>query len=248
MLKTSNFFDSFCKNAKHNAILVMDTKGVILEVNKAFLTAFGYVNEDLIERNFNILFTEEDRKKNKPEIELQKANNEGSGSDDNYLLQKSGKQVWVNGESVLVTGDDEVSYIIKIIHNIEAQKQLERFLLESNDFIETILESITDRGLIILDAEMKVIKVNSKFVEMFNLKEQPPEESKVSNIQHPFWSSPDVKQLLRNVLVRNEAIQNKGMEYTDDEGKIKWIELSSKFLQTHNVDKRILLAITPVAD
>jgi len=247
MLRTSGFFESLCSNAKHNTILVMDTGGVILQVNQAFISSFGYSKEDVLNKHFSMLFTEEDRKRNKPNIEIQKVNTEGSGNDDNYLVQKSGKAVWVNGESVLVTNEHEEAFIVKIIHNIEAQKQLERFLVESNDFIETILDSITDKALIILDTSMKVIKANSLFTELFNPGKQVVEESKLSSIPHPLWSSPEVKQLLRNVLVKNEPLSNVEVAYSNEDGSTGRVSLSSKFLHTHDTDKRILLVVSPIA-
>ncbi len=239
MINTSSFFDSFCKNAKHNAVIIMDTDGIIVQINQAFTTSFGYDPEDILQKSFSVLFTEEDKKKNKPELELQMVITQGSGSDDNYIVQKSGKFNWVNGESVLVTGEDGTRNIIKIIHNIEAQKQLERFLVESNDFIETILESITDRGLMILDKELKIIKVNGKFVEMFNLPGYPAEGSRLSGVDNPFWKSNEVKQLLRDVVVKDQLFQKVKIAYSFHED-IRMIELSSKFLHSFT-ETRILL-------
>ena len=219
---------------------------MILEVNQAFLNSFGYKEEDVLQKNFSMLFTSDDKKINRPQREIENANIEGSGNDDNYLVQKSGKAIWVNGESVLVTDEEGTSFIIKIIHNIEAQKQLERFLLQSNDFIETILDSINDRGLLIVDAGLKVVKVNSRLAEMFGLSKPPAEDSRVSGIGHPFWSSPEVKQLLRDVIVKDDPITNLPMEYTNPNGDIKKIELTSKVLHTHTSDKRVLLVVRPV--
>lgn len=243
MLKTTAFFDSLCKNAKHNAIIVMDTTGIILDVNEAFLHSFGYNRADVLQKNFSMLFTAEDKKMKKPEIEIQKANAEGSGSDDNFLVQKSGKTVWVNGESILVTDEENTSYIVKIIHNISAQKQLERFLLQSNDFIEEILDSITDRALIIIDASMKVVKVNSTFLEMFDLTKPPAEDSRISNIGHHFWASPPVKEMLRDILVKDKTVQDVAMQYITRNNQTRPIAVTSKFLHSYNADKRILLSI-----
>lgn len=224
----------------------MDTTGIILEVNDAFLHSFGYSRADVVQKNFSMLFTDEDKKMNKPGVEIQKTNTEGSGNDDNFLVQKSGKAVWVNGESILVTDEENVSYIVKIIHNISAQKQLERFLLQSNDFIEEILDSITDRALIIIDASMKVIKTNSAFLEMFSLTKPPAEDSRISNIGHHFWASPAVKEILRDTLVKDETVQDLIMRYITRDGETKQIAVTSKFLHARDADKRILLSIKSV--
>lgn len=224
----------------------MDTTGIILEVNDAFLHSFGYSRADVVQKNFSMLFTDEDKKMNKPGVEIQKTNTEGSGNDDNFLVQKSGKAVWVNGESILVTDEENVSYIVKIIHNISAQKQLERFLLQSNDFIEEILDSITDRGIIIIDASMKVIKVNGAFLEMFDLTKPPAEDSRLSGIGHHFWNSIAVKEMLRNVLIKEEPVTELPMQYFTRNDEVRHIVLTSKFLHSHGADKRILLAIKPI--
>jgi len=245
MLKTTGFFDSLCKNAKHNSIIVMNTDGTILEVNQAFLSSFGYKEDDVVQKNFSMLFTEEDKKVNRPQRELHTAITEGSGNDDNFLVQKSGKTVWVNGESILVT-DEEVTYIVKIIHNIEAQKQLERFLLQSNDFIEGILDSITDRALIIIDSSMKVVKVNQVFLEMFDLTKPPAEDSRISGIGHHFWNSPRLKDILRDILVKDEPANDLPMEYITRTDETKHVTITSKYLHAHQGDKRILLSLKPV--
>lgn len=224
----------------------MDTTGIILEVNDAFLHSFGYSRADVLQKNFSMLFTEEDKKMKRPEVEIQRANTEGSGNDDNFLVQKSGKTVWVNGESILVTNEDNVSYIVKIIHNISAQKQLERFLLQSNDFIEEILDSITDRALIIIDSSMKVVKVNSEFLTMFGLTKPPAEDSRISGIGHHFWASPAVKEMLRDILVKDEPIQNLPMRFITREGETRQITVTAKLLHTREADKRILLSLTTV--
>ncbi|HXL57718.1 MAG TPA: PAS domain S-box protein [Chitinophagaceae bacterium] len=90
---TFEFFDLFFNTAKQNSVIIMNTDGLILKVNEAFTTAFGYSIDDLAEKNFNLLFTEEDKKSDKPAKELQKIKSEGSANDDNYLVHKDGLPV-----------------------------------------------------------------------------------------------------------------------------------------------------------
>src|SRR2546423_8822968 len=168
-MDTSEFFNSFYKNARENSVIIMNTEGFILKVNDAFTDAFGYNNNDLSEKNFSLLFTEEDKKAGKPIVELQRIKSKGVASDDNYLLHKDGSPIWTSGESVFVCTSKEENYIIKVVQNIHAQKQLEGFLTESNQFIESIFESIRDAALVVLDSLMKIIKVNSTFIKMFEI-------------------------------------------------------------------------------
>ena len=81
------------------------------------------------------------------------------------LYIKMEVKLWVAGESVLIE-DNEKTYIVKVIHNIHAQKQLERFLLQSHEFIDTIFDSIKESALLILDSSIRIIKVNQCFYKI----------------------------------------------------------------------------------
>ncbi len=184
----------------------MKCDGEILDVNEAFHLRFGYLPQDLVGKNFSILFTEKDKEINKPERELQNVNALGSASDENYIVHKDGSKLWVTGESVLIENKDRQTCVVKVIHNIHAQKQLERFLLESHEFIESIFDSITDSALLLLDSSIRIIKVNRAFLKMFHLQKEPVKGCRLSDIENDFWMRPDVKQEVVNFLV----IQNTG--------------------------------------
>lgn len=179
----------------------MKCDGEILDVNEAFHLRFGYLPEDLIGKNFSILFTEKDKEINKPERELQNVNAQGSANDENYIVHKDGSKLWVTGESVLIENKDRKTCVVKVVHNIHAQKQLERFLLQSHEFIESIFDSITDSALLLLDSSIRIIKVNRAFVKMFHLQKEPEKNSRLSDIDNDFWIRPDVKQEVVNFLV-----------------------------------------------
>lgn len=205
-MNTSGFFETFFNNAKYNGIIIMDTKGIIININEAFHLRFGYAAEDLTGKNFSVLFTESDKEISKPERELETVLADGSCSDENYLIHKDGNKVWVTGESVHIENNKEESYVVKVIHNIHAQKQLERFLLQSHEFIDSVFDSIDESGLLMLDSRLRIIKANKAFIKLFNLKQPVEEGSRLSDLDNPFWQRADVKQEVVNFLV----IQNTG--------------------------------------
>ena len=243
MVEMTGFFSSFYRNAKQNSVIIMDNGGIILQVNAAFVTAFGYEAKEVEGKHFRMLFTEEDKKTDKPEREIITAVAEGSMSDNNYLVHHDGgTSIWVNGESVLVTNKHNEKFIVKIIHNIHAQKQLERFLLESNEFIDSIFESIKDVGLIIIDSSMKVVKANKAFLKMFDIKKEIEEGSKVSSIDHKFWKQEDIKDEIRNTIVKQQPLKNKAYSFERDSGK-KNIDISLKPMDGIGTGKSILVVI-----
>ena len=123
--ETQQLFYEIFNNAKANGIIIMDEKGIIQEVNEAFTTAFGYTTEDVKSKHTRTLFLQKDQLTLLPEIELNQTHREGASSDENYLVHKDGTPIWITGESILAKIDDSTRSI-KIIHNIHAQKQLER--------------------------------------------------------------------------------------------------------------------------
>jgi PAS domain S-box-containing protein len=245
-LNTTGFFETFFNNARYNGILLMKCDGEILDVNEAFHLRFGYLPEDLIGKNFSILFTENDRAIKKPESELQTVQEQGSANDENYIVHKDGSKLWVTGESVLIRNKDRETCIVKVVHNIHAQKQLERFLLKSHEFIESIFDSITDSALLLLDSSIRVNKVNRAFIKMFKLQKEPVKGSRLSDINNAFWARPDVKQGIVNFIVTEKG-GTKTYEMEMDGENIK-LNFQGKLIEGVAGNERKLLIMIKAAE
>lgn len=246
-MDTSDFFDTFFQNARYNGVLIMDKYGTILHINNAFKIRFGYEEDDLKGKNFSVLFIEKDREMKKPEKELQLVLTEKSANDENYLLNKDGNKIWVAGESVMVENDKNESYILKVVHNIHAQKQLERFLLQSHEFIDTIFESVPETGLLLLDTSIRIINANRAFLEIFGLKQPIKQGSRLIEINHPFWQRQDVRQEVVNYLVINNFVESKIFETETAEGELKKINVQGKILDgTQKEERKLVIMINEV--
>lgn len=243
-MNTSGFFETFFSNARYNGIIIMDTKGIVININEAFHLRFGYLVEDLVGKHFSVLFTEKDREIKKPETELQIVLAEGSANDENYLVNKQGNKVWVTGESVYIENKNGEAYIVKIVHNIHAQKQLERFLLESHEFLETVFDSVDESALLILDSRLRVIKTNKAFLEIFELEEPIAEGSRLTEINNPFWQRPDVKQEAISHLTMNNKNEEKAFELKTSSGNIRKVIFRAKLVEgVANTERKLLIMI-----
>ncbi len=242
-LNTSIFFNTFFHNAKFNGILIMNKDGVIVDVNKAFNLRFGYSAKDLVDKNFSVLFTEKDQADKKPEKELRQTITEGSSNDENYLVNKEGNKVWVTGESVLIEHDTN-TYLVKVVHNIHAQKQLERFLLQSHEFIDTVFDSIEESALLMLDTRLRILKANKTFVEMFELNGPVEKGSRISELENAFWQKPEVKQEAINFLVMHNVSETKIFEMETKTGEIKKISFQGKLVEgVPGIERKLLVMI-----
>ncbi len=162
-----NYFAALFNNSVENNVILMDNKGNIIAINDAFTKCFGYEPKDLIGQNMCVLFTEEDKKKGKPEEEVRKVLSYRQASDDNDLVAKDKTVTWVKGESVLVTNDEGDERILKVIQDIHKQKTSEISRQQLHDFNESILRSIDDM-VIVLDDKMNILKANKSFSAVFD--------------------------------------------------------------------------------
>jgi PAS domain S-box-containing protein len=241
---TQQLFYEVFNNAKANGIIIMDEKGIIQQVNGAFTTAFGFTTEDLKSKHTRTLFLEKDQLTLLPEIELNQTHREGTSSDENYLVHKDGTPIWITGESILVK-DKNSTIIVKIIHNIHAQKQLVRYLLSTTELVESLFKSVQS-GLIILDSRLKVIKTNEPFHKLFHLAEPCTKGARLQQINHPFWSGDEIKNDLRSVLV-NARVLNKEYLVDKENRQFHRLHITSKTIVSDDgTDKQILLMIKEI--
>ncbi|MEJ7683113.1 MAG: PAS domain S-box protein [Segetibacter sp.] len=117
-------------------------------------------------RNFSILFNESDREKNRPQVELQTVKAKGQAQDENYIIDKEGHEIWVLGESLLINDQKGDKFIVKDIINLQAKKQLQLFLTETEELLERIFDSTKDLPMIIINGSMKIIKANIAFLHL----------------------------------------------------------------------------------
>lgn len=247
LMDTAFFFDFYYKNAKVNSILIMDSNGIILNVNQAFTNNFGYSNEEIKGSGFNILFTKNDNTKNKPQLELETVLSTGQAHDENYVMDKEGFPIWCTGESLLVLGQQGEKYIVKDIVNLQAKKQLQLFLTETEEVLEKIFESSKDLSMMILDGSMKIVMVNRTFLNLFEIAEAPLTGSRLVDINHPFWNREDIRKEVRNSIVTGQPINKKEYVLDIKSGEKKTIRVDSKIIdKEHGIGKKAFLIIEDI--
>ena len=173
----------------------MNLAGQVLNVNEAFTQNYGYNNNDIYSLHLSHLFNSVDRTSHKPELELATVQRLGNSTDENYLVHKNGREIWTTGESMLVFNKDGEKFIIRDVINLESTKQLERFLLETEELLEKLFELSQDVGILILDSLMKIIKA---FLRLFEMENPPVSGSPLSDMPGTFWSSDIVCSEIRN--------------------------------------------------
>lgn len=238
-VNTSGFFNDLFIHSKVNAVLVMNDTGIILGINPVFTASFGYTEEDIVNRHFSLLFTEADKKLNKPEMELIALKQTRQSNDDNYVVHKNGSCIWVTGESIL---ERESGIVFKIIHNIQVQKLLEQFLTDSNEFIDTLFDSVKHEGLVVLDTEMRIVKVNAAFLTLFAIEEQNVQGARLWALSK-YFANTAIRQAITGIVTERKQLNNELINDADTSVNIQFLFTSKIIRGKSDGDRKILLVI-----
>jgi PAS domain S-box-containing protein len=238
MVNDTPSFDSYFNNARLNSMLIMELDGTILDVNQAFTNNFGYPKKEIKSKNFSILFTQADRDKKLPQQELERVIATGQSTDENYIINSSGLPIWAIGESLLVTNKDGQKYIVKDMVNLQAKKQLQLFLMETEELLGRIFESSKDVPMMMLNGSLKLIKVNPAFLSLFELKEAPPSGSRLTDIPHPFWQQGKIKKEVSSIIINNKPLKHQPFQLQSRAGETKVIKMDSRTIEGHNGAER----------
>ena len=240
-------FEKYYHNAEVNSILIMEMDGTVLDVNRAFTKNFGHTNEAIQGQNFHILFTEQDRQKQMPQQELQRVIATGQSTDENYVINSQGLAIWALGESMLVADIDGKDYIVKDVVNLQAKKQLQLFLMQTEELLERIFESSKDITIMVLDGSLKIVKMNNAFLSLFDLQEALPSGSRLSEIPHPFWQGADIKKELSSIVINNQELKHRKFHFQTRSGENKVITMDSRIIEGRaGTGRKVFLLIEDV--
>lgn len=95
--KSEERFQILVKETKDYAIMMLNKKGTIMSWNKGGENLFGYTEQEILGKNFSILFTPEDRKGGRPQCELKTALQTGRALDENWAMKKDNSRFWASG-------------------------------------------------------------------------------------------------------------------------------------------------------
>jgi PAS domain S-box-containing protein len=235
-----NFFDALFHNTVENSVLLMDEKGCIVKINKAFTNCFGYTEEFLKGKNTSILFTEEDQKKGKPEKEIAGVIACGQAADNNYLVKKSGEVTWVSGESILVKNEEGDICILKVIQDINRQKLYEKNALLFSDLNEHILAAIDDM-VIVMDMQLNILKTNHAF-NLFNTAYRK-EGSNFEELIKPYDPHEILINRIKNTIKHKTTFTHQMLEMKSESGEKRFYDFNCSLLLHTDEGSRVLLVI-----
>jgi PAS domain S-box-containing protein len=142
------------------AIFLLDPGGVIQTWNPAAEAMKGYRQDEAIGRNFSMLYTDEDRRRNHPLHNLAHAAEHGTFQESAWRQRKDGSLFWALVEVIAIRKKSgELEGFCKLTRDLSNLKQLQERLAAEKERAELTLAAIAD-GVISVDHAGLVEYVN----------------------------------------------------------------------------------------
>lgn len=217
------------------AIFFTDLGGQICEWSASAQRLIGYTSDEALRLNGRVIFTDEDRARGAPELEMESAIRDGQANDERWHLRKDGTLFFAVGRLVALRDEtDDVVGFAKIIRDATPHKTLEQALRATDEqFRATFAQAPI--GMVLTDLQGRIQQVNAAFSRLIGLADRELEgtpllaltapqdrEAAESQLQEMFAGKRD-HMLLEKRLVRADGthvwVQNSGAILRDAEAR-----------------------------
>jgi two-component system CheB/CheR fusion protein len=125
-IPTAEFYSQVIDSLQDYSIFTLDLKLRINSWNSGATNIFHYETDEIIGKPFEIIFTDEDKKKGIPDIEIENAILKGRATDIRWHLAKDGNLFYAHGLVFpLIDEEGERFGFVKILRDITEQKKSE---------------------------------------------------------------------------------------------------------------------------
>ncbi len=124
-------FEQVVAAVKDYAIFTLDSEGRIQSWNYGAERIKGYKKDEIIGQHFSVFYTEEAKRSNHPQFELEYAREHGSYEEENWRIRKDGVKFWANINITFLGGDK--GGFVKVTRDLTERKLHETQLQEARD-------------------------------------------------------------------------------------------------------------------
>jgi PAS domain S-box-containing protein len=168
------------------AVFAINPEGRVLNWNKGSERIFGYTRQEIVGKNFAILFTPVDRSLRVPEREMERAKSEGKFQEERAQMRKDGSSLWVFGSlNPLSDEDGALLGYVKVANDATDRKRAEEALKESEAEFRAIFE-MAGTGKAEADLSSgRLLRVNQKLCEITGYAAEELLRMTLQELTHP---------------------------------------------------------------
>ncbi len=208
-----------------HAVIGIGLEGRIFSWNAGAEKIFAYVKEEVVGKQFSILFTPEDRQSGVPERELEGARTQGSAGDFRWQMRKDGSLFWASG-FVNPLRDEAGNLIgyVKVVHDATEKKRAEDALKKSEADFRAIFELA---GIGIAQADLqtgRLLRVNQKICDITGYSAEELLAMTIQELTRPEDQEQDFTVYQRMLLGEGEYEVDK--RYARKDGRAVWAHIN----------------------
>ncbi|MDB5104846.1 MAG: sensor hybrid histidine kinase [Fibrobacteres bacterium] len=161
------------KNARVQALLLLDAKGTIVNWNSEALRLFGFAPEEILGRSASFLNAPEETAMGIPEKESASALEKGRGGGEGTYRGRDGATF--RGSSVvypLLRVDGQSSGFVKLIWDSRDEQDASEAFLASARKVESVLDNLKDHAIFMIDSEGIISSWNLGSESVFGFKNE----------------------------------------------------------------------------
>jgi PAS domain S-box-containing protein len=161
------------ETAEDYAIFMIDPEGRIAEWNSGAERIFGYTEGEIVDEDGAILFTPEDRERNAPERELERAQTQGRAENERWHIRKDGARFWGSGYvRPMLDEEQNPRGFVKVMRDITERKTTEEALRQSEERYRLLVETAEDYAMCMVEPDGRVANWNSGAERIFGYREE----------------------------------------------------------------------------
>ncbi|OEC88336.1 MULTISPECIES: PAS domain S-box protein [Methanobacterium] len=203
-----------------DCVIVYDVQGRIIYWNKGAETIYGYLEEEIIDKNIEMLYLNRNKRYFKPDLEgilkFGEYNGEWEGK------RKDGSKVYVDvRETIMHDANGKMIGVIGVSKDISDRKKAEKRIKRSEAYYRTIFEN-TGTATIIIEEDTTISLVNAEFEKLYEYSKEEIEGKKswkefvASDYKDKIEEYHNIRRIDPNLAPRNYELK-----FVDRHGRIK---------------------------
>ncbi len=143
----------------------------------------------------------------------------------------------------------DIAGVVLIFRDISDRRRAERAVQDALDFAESIIATLREPFLVVLDKDLRVVRANRSFHQAFQVSPEETENRYVFELGNHQWDIPRLRTLLEEVLPHNHAFHDFEVEHDFPKIGRRTMLLNARRVRGPTDSRElILLAIEDVTD